>query len=64
VNKKELKKELERTQELGWCLIPPYILGRDDLSDEEKIRYGKMVWECGFASPPELVNNKNTDNKD
>lgn len=36
----ELKLAME--QGIGWCLIPPFIMCRDDLSHSQKILYGRI----------------------
>lgn len=35
--------ENEQSQILGWCLIPPYILAREDLSLSEKVLFGIIL---------------------
>lgn len=37
-----MSEQTQKKRKLGWVLIPPYILARPDLSDSEKIIYGKI----------------------
>ena len=39
--------EENQTEELGWCLIPPDIMGREDLSDCDKLVYGRVLGLTG-----------------
>lgn len=39
--KRERTSPLEH-EELGWCLIPPYIMARNDLSSTQKIFFGRI----------------------
>ncbi|GIW70276.1 MAG: hypothetical protein KatS3mg101_1023 [Patescibacteria group bacterium] len=36
-----MKKQKKQTT--GWCLIPPYILAREDLTMSEKVVYGRIL---------------------
>lgn len=33
----------ENTLSIGWCVIPPYIMNRPDLSSNEKLLYGRIL---------------------
>ncbi|MEO0289595.1 MAG: helix-turn-helix domain-containing protein [candidate division WOR-3 bacterium] len=38
-----MEENKDKNQILGWCLIPPYILSREDLSLSEKVLYGRIL---------------------
>lgn len=36
------KMDFEQVEGIGWCLIPPHIISREDLSSSQKLIYGRL----------------------